>query len=561
MKTIKFSVVQFLLLISFGILFCFFSCQEELMEDQGVVNCIEYDINIDDDLQLKKEFAKALAKVLREHLEARVFIKNEALKRIDYDYDVLYFLVKDEELSNGLTLEDMLLKHISLDELLLIQERIPTLTIFVPELPENTFSAEIWNINSDIPLVGIRMKYENNTILYDSMGSELVLDAKYIPTYPVVVIKENERIIARSTSSLSGIQSRANEEVKFAFIDDVFDNVSANPIKTNRVSRARNVITGIYEDTYIDGSGTKYKVVVPESLTKLLDAYDVYNGRMGWQRDYVYYNLTPENPEGPFNSNFKESMIAFEMLGDGNSCLSKISDQSADPRRNGINIMGNSSRGATYWTDGEFEFKVKVYLGNKTAFGSELISYFRVKPTDIFNLEYIRNRNDPRNMVITGVSNRRAYLSTPLPLFEWNLENYSANVKIAIEEVDASEVVKQATTTSAEFAANFNFSANYGTSVKVGTQFGASTKEVRTITYEVSTTYGNDELGETIVNFGDDVIVSRNIIRKGSQSNTSSSSRPHVGDKPSNIIEGTLDFNGKYSTGWYRLYIAPLKMY
>ncbi|WP_195348840.1 hypothetical protein [Bacteroides nordii] len=553
MKTIKLPVIQFLLMISLGILFCFFSCQEELVEEQFAVNTLEPTVKVDDNLQLKKDFAKALAKVLGENQEVREIIKNEALKKFDYDYDVLYFFIKDKELSNGLTLEDMLLKHINLDKLSMIQERIPTLTIFVPELPENSFSAEIWNTNNDIPLVGVRMKYEDYTPLYDLRGNESILEGKYIPTYPVVVIKENERIIAESSSSSSTL-SRGNGGAKFAFIDDAFDNISKKEAKINSTARAGNVITGVYEYTYYDSRGVKYNIVVPELFHKILDAYDVYVGRSGWQRDYIYYNLTPENPEGPFNTNFKESVIAFEMVGDANTCLAKISDQSTDPQRNDTKFVGSR---ATYWTEGEFEFQVRVYLGTKVAFGNELITFFRVKPTELFNMEYIRDRDNPQNMMITGVTNRRVYLSTPLPLFEWDLENYSASVKIAIEEVDDTQTTKEVVTTSSEFATNFSFSANWGEKVKVGTQFGASNKEVRTTSYEVTTTHGNDVLGEVIVNFGDDVIVSRDIIMNGSSS-SSSSGRPTVGGDALSKI-GTLDFNKKYSTGWYRLFIAPVK--
>lgn len=537
-------------MISLGILFCFFSCQEELVEEQIAVNTLEPTVKVDDNLQLKKDFAKALAKVLGENQEVREIIKNEALKK--FDYDVLYFFIKDKALSNGLTLEDMLLKHINLDKLSLIQERIPNLTIFVPELPENSFSAEIWNTNNDIPLVGVRMKYEDYTPLYDLRGNESILEGKYIPTYPVVVIKENERIIAESSSSSSTL-SRGNGGVKFAFIDDAFDNISKKETKINSTTRAGNVITGVYEYTYYDSRGVKYNIVVPELFHKILDAYDVYAGRSGWQRDYIYYNLTPENPEGPFKTNFKESIIAFEMVGDANACLAKISDQSGDLQRNDTKFVGSR---ATYWPEGEFEFQVQVYLGTKVAFGNELITFFRVKPTELFDMEYIRDRDNPQNMMITGVTNRRVYLSTPLPLFEWDLENYSASVKIAIEEVDDTQTTKKAVATSSEFATNFSFSANWGEKVKVGTQFGASNKEVRTTSYEVTTTHGNDVLGEVIVNFGDDVIVSRDITMNGSSS-SSSSGRPTVGGDKSK--KGILDFNKKYSTGWYRLFIAPVK--
>lgn len=38
----------------------------------------------------------------------RKLIKEEAIKQFDYDYDVLYMLVKDKKLSGGGTLEEFL---------------------------------------------------------------------------------------------------------------------------------------------------------------------------------------------------------------------------------------------------------------------------------------------------------------------------------------------------------------------------------------------------------------------------------------------------------------------
>lgn len=62
-------------MISLGILFCFFSCQEELVEEQIAVNTLEPTVKVDDNLQLKKDFAKALAKVLGENQEVRELLK------------------------------------------------------------------------------------------------------------------------------------------------------------------------------------------------------------------------------------------------------------------------------------------------------------------------------------------------------------------------------------------------------------------------------------------------------------------------------------------------------
>ena len=80
------------------------------------------------DLVLKKDFAKALSKVFNESLMARNLIKNEALKMIDNDYDVLYQLVKDEMLEDNITFEQYIGKYIEMDKLLSI--RIRSLLLF-----------------------------------------------------------------------------------------------------------------------------------------------------------------------------------------------------------------------------------------------------------------------------------------------------------------------------------------------------------------------------------------------------------------------------------------------
>ena len=57
---------------------------------------------------------------------------------------------------------------------------------------------------------------------------------------------------------------------------------------------------------------------------------------MGWQRDYIYYNITPNTTKGPFNNNFKEHLVSFEMLGDPRTALNKIADQAGDPKYENI---------------------------------------------------------------------------------------------------------------------------------------------------------------------------------------------------------------------------------
>lgn len=507
----------------------------------------ESSVGNDSNLELKKKFSTALAKVLAESQDVRSLIKEEALKKIDHDYDVLYQLVKNNRLADGSTLESNLLKYIDASDLALIAEQIPTLTIFVPELPENTFSADLWDVNSEIPVVGIRTTETNDVPFIDSDGIESVIEAEYIPAFPILVVKESERItVSRSglkSASLSEFKSANNEGAKFQFIDDIFDNTV--------------IISEKQEDS---ANRTKSATDVPPAqFNRLYEGLKTYGtSSNGWQRDYIYYGLTPTNQRGHFDYKYKECIVGFELLGNPQTVLNKIADQTADPRSQIV-------RGSSGWTDGEFEFLVKTYVGNKSAWGTESKHMMRFAPDALFAAKYEMDPNGDAGRsrpTFKGNFTLKSNAYVNLPLFEWNLENYGSSVKISIEEVDADQTTTNTEATTTEFATNFEYNFGTGEKEKVGLKFGASTKETHTVSFVVTTTHGNDLLGDVIINFADPVILSDSYryyyISNGSSGGRGSSGGS--GTSTSTLVH-VLDYNTKYYNGWYRIYIAPVKMY
>lgn len=473
--------------------------------------------------EIKKEFGAALAKVLAESTPVRELIKKEALKKIDYDYDVLYLLIKDDVLSDSTTLEGLLLEYLDCNFLKLIENKIPNLTIFVPELPNNSFSAELWDVEADIPDVGIRTFDQDGVPAYSAQKGEYIINSFEVPEYPIVVIKENERIIAENMATKSlgvhgeSLKKRSSSNLTLAFIDDEFNNLKEkNVSSTLRIGRGDDK--------------------VPHNYEKAKEAYNIYKNIDGWHRDYVYYNLKPEagiprdSIKGPFIYETKECIVGFELLGDPEEVLAQISDQGRDPKIDSY----SGRRPYISWTEGEFEFLVKINLGSISLVGSDLNTYFRAKGDDLFQ----GGPGSGHGPIKLGLKK----MDLKLPLFEWNLENYTPTVKIAIEEVDNTETIKNTQTTTVEFAGNIGYDISSGTTVKKGLKFGASAKKSHTIGYEISTTIGNDELGEVVVNFGDPIFVESSYVDR--QGNT--------------IVESVL--NPKYYTGYYRLYIAPEAM-
>lgn len=524
------------------------SCNESLNDiDKNVVSATFLEQS-ESNLILKQKFSSALVKVLGQNEEVRSLIKEEALKQIDFDYDVLYCLIKDKQLKNGVTLEEYLEKYLTSDELKCIHKQLPTLTLFVPTLPENSFSVHSWNTIDELPAVAVKVSDNNDVKIYYGNGETEVFPADIIPGFPVVVVKENERIV-RNGEILSKTVSENIEETNLIFVDEIFNNLHGKELvntktRANRPDRPVPLPKVDNPEDYL-----------PANMKKTYEAYKIYKNTTGWQRDYIYYGITPTTDKGPFDYNMKEFLVGFELMGDALGFYRKIADQDGDPKSSipiGGVLPANSS--IITWTEGEYEFKVTTYVGSKSTIGTEYKSFFRLKPDQLFRAEVERVISRPGMPGYTvyklvGLKSKRVDLD--LPLFEWDLENYGATIKIAIEEVDGQETEVNSISSSIEFATNFGFDASFGEKVKFGVKFGSTIKEVLNVSNTITKTLGGDELGEVIINFADPVVISDEFRYHY---------KPRTNPREQAVVDYTEPtFNSKYYTGWYRLYISPKK--
>ncbi len=101
------------------------SCSKEA--DQLTIN----EESSDAFISAQKEFAKILSSALNEEPDLRAFLKNEALKEFDMDYDVFYPYTKDVVVSGNRTFKDILISHSedpsSLDRMKLSFQSLPSL--------------------------------------------------------------------------------------------------------------------------------------------------------------------------------------------------------------------------------------------------------------------------------------------------------------------------------------------------------------------------------------------------------------------------------------------------
>ena len=405
-------------------------------------------ITFNENGKLKLKFAEALSNALIANKDLRRLVKEEALKKFDKDYDVLYLSVKNKSLipteyleksntktsksvlqksANALTFREALLPFFTSEaELIEIEQKLPLLTIFVPELPLGAFSAETWDINdeSQIPDVALRLNNSNDVPAIDKDGNKYVIEAELTPGFPIVVIKENERVRIKKSSSNKNARTAQLADVEF--IDENFDpNASTNT-------------------TVITTTNTLDQF--------LIDSYNVWEGYAagGWQRDNIYYGLTPTKQKGPINGGkYREYITSFKMQG---------SDNDAQVAFNGIANIEDPQRMTDYrvytssgWTEGQFEFMIYCYYGSKVSnVGETDKKGFGAKPSDLFELSYSSYSKGTWPF-------RRAYIRTTIVALKtinflnnnfgtvlefqtWDLNRFSNEWKFSFEEIGRAHV-------------------------------------------------------------------------------------------------------------------------
>ncbi|MDR0604682.1 MAG: DUF3103 domain-containing protein [Bacteroidales bacterium] len=188
---------------------------------------------------IAKEFAKILA-ASTEDADMRDFIKETSLKKFDGDNNFLFVQVENEYLnpqtkSLSSTFKEKLREKsqvitkssgnaMDFDELIAsIKIKYPLLQVAVPDVYEN--STAVWNTGDYKPLVAFLPENFDDTAQYitafDIDGKEYELDAQNPPENPVIVVSENERVVAIPKSkAVSPSKCQALfETVSYLYID------------------------------------------------------------------------------------------------------------------------------------------------------------------------------------------------------------------------------------------------------------------------------------------------------------------------------------------------------
>lgn len=436
------------------------------------------------DLSALDHFSLLLSKAIASNSELRTFLKKEALEMIDNDYDVFYPIAKNKIVTEGKTFRSILEQYDINEELDELEQELPLLTIMIPELPSG-YNAETWNSTEEVPHItpGLCDRY---VIPYYKDGmTDFEFDANLIPGFPVLVVKNNERIVRNTVATRATNTSTLNSE--YSFVDAAFDKSS------NKAPQAltRATISGRAD------LETAYKVMGSTSSK--------------WQRDNIYYGLTPQITEGPLKRNYAERIEAIRF---SEQAFIKMCDQD-DPRYDtsffGLHACAKEHPlpdATKLWQDGRFEFKIDITINNQAGLGTNITKYFSVKPSEIYDivLESKRIGKTVHHYKAIGVLPKTYYPN--INLVTWDLEQNSFSWKLTVAEVDDQETYTTQETVSSEFATNFSVNTQGGTEkVKVGLNFGISTKSTKQAQFTRVTYKNSDDLGTLEANFSDPILL------------------------------------------------------
>jgi len=411
------------------------------------------------------EFAKTLARALTDK-EVRSLIRQEAIRMFDKDYDVLYGFSKEVTGSNGKTLHEQIAAYAkdkqAFNELV---NATPLLTIYVPQL-EN-FDAAKWDTDKQAPIVAVRNlddKQNGRPLLaYDADGNEIKLSYSVKPDRPLVVVKENERVLVEN-SSLQNNAGRTTSSAAFGrgpagnyvFISDDYNGLKPAP-QTERSS--------------------PLNLIDPRVIT-------AFDKGINPQRDYIYYGIDPAQGinEGLLKTNYAEFISGIKINDIGSR--SYIIDDDI--------------------TDGMLEFQVNIFFLQNSGNAGSLLKVFSCDPAKLFMTA--RNVNGQLETYPIDYA-----LPSPIEITDWDMENYGNTWKFQITEYDPGTTVTKTTTVTSTFGTNYGININFDLfkKVKIGLNFGVSNTTTKTETTTYTVTGTSDNLGEALLDYSAPILLQK----------------------------------------------------
>lgn len=459
-------------------------------------------------------FARILSKVVYERQDVREFLKQESLKQFDKNYDVLYYLVKDE-IIGGISFRDILISFSSEESIQEIELAVPLLNILIPQIEIFDIKPENLDItDKEIPVV---VSKELETSLFLAGKEEVNLEKGEIPDFHVFVVNENSRVIL--------------------------------PVDETRNLRSGSVKSVIFKSPNFDSSIAHQPEPSVRSILvnsggagqKAIDAFSYFNQDNGtiyqraFQRDYIYYGITPTQKTGSLNRSVSEYISYLEI---NPKAYFKIADQINTGSTNDDpyikeTVVTQKKRELSeeelldrMWTKGAYDFRFEIITSTNQ---HPQIVYVPLKPNEIwnFNIEHTRVHGTAfRSSKNTYKIDPNKFTSKRVPLGanqisfgKWNLAEESIYRYVNILEEDESSETKKTYTYESTRVKTSKFNGDVKLQIGLGTSdniTGGTSSEVTnsnttkdTKTVEIVRKERSDDLGSIRIYFYEPIIESK----------------------------------------------------
>lgn len=431
-----------IIILSFMIIGGMLSCKKDFdsLSPEVSPNSFEIIKPISKD-KAQKKFAQILSKAVYNDEAVRRFIHKEALKQFDRDYDILYGKVKNMEVKKGVSFKDALDVYAENDQTLdQIEKSAPLINILLPDLEfVGGMSAKKWDILENHIGVIPDLGNTNNTV-YGNGDSICYVPKDEIPAYPILVVKDNERMKLKVAATKSS-------EAVYEFIDQIYNKKNETkgewktPLETKESILPTVPINNINKDLL--------NAMINDDITKC-------------QRDHIYFKKTGESYQ--IRNDVKEFIKFFRLE---KSALNRINEANSkgDQQLKEHRVYGRYAtkeeilRGI--WTDGafEFEFTFSKLVGDKVqttsfrkSFKGEELFRIPVVTNDHLSSNWFRHsrnaynvKTDDMNKIETkwiDLTKGINHHGIPFPT-DWNILNESSSINIDIIEVDNGELVEE----------------------------------------------------------------------------------------------------------------------
>lgn len=367
--------------------------------------------------------------------------------------------------------------------------------------------------DNEIPVIFAK---EEKNIYYFNGKEDFITPKEEIPNFHAFVINENstiEKIIIPNTNLQS--KSINTDEPIITFISPIYDNLHPNS-KNLLNSRGRLPARNIPQ-------------IVKNAYNHFNNSTSGGANQIAFQRDYIYYGLTPNTEIGHLNNNIREEFNYITIS--PNSYFNFIRDpKNPKIKENEFSVnkkpVSTDEQIRRMWSDGVYKFNIYNLTSNDSR--PEMLS-FELRPEDIwnFNIEYNRRHGsfwrpsrhtykiDPRKFTSKTINLANTANRVVFEKWNWDLSKESLHRRLKLVQHNESRSYEETKHYEQSFVKESKFNSGkakfkigpieFGESPSVNINSTNTRKESTTIV--VKGNYGDIELGEITTYFYDPVVI------------------------------------------------------